>query len=75
MSPKFAHSSEGVYLFPISHSTNSITCCITISISMTVLDLVVTVNILVVTVLDLVMKLLVDTVIDLFAVLDLLVKE
>ncbi len=43
---------------------------------MTVLDSVVTVNKLVVTVLDLVMKLVVDTVIDLFAtVLDLLVKE
>jgi hypothetical protein len=57
--------------------TNSITCCITISISMTVLDLVVTVNKLVVTVPDLVMKLVVvDTVIDLFVtVLDSLVKE
>jgi hypothetical protein len=42
-----------------------------ISISMTVLNSVVTVNKLVVTVLDLVMKLVVDTVIDLFlSVLD-----
>ncbi len=50
---------------------------ITISISMTVLDSVVTVNELVVTVPDLVMKLVVvDTVIDLFVtVLDSLVKE
>jgi hypothetical protein len=61
--------------FPIP--TNSITCCITILISMTVLDLVVTMNELVVTVPDLVMKLVVvDTVIDSFVtVLDLLVKE
>jgi hypothetical protein len=68
MSPKFAHSSEGVY---------SITCCIMISISMKVLDLVVTVNELVVTVPDSVMKsVVVDTVIDLFVtVLDSLVKE
>jgi hypothetical protein len=53
--------------------TNSITCCI----NMTVLDLVVTVNKLVVTVLDWVMKMVVvDTVIDLFiTVLDSLVKE
>ncbi len=43
---------------------------------MTVLDLVVTVNELLVTVLDSVMGLVVDTVIDLFVtVLDLLVKE
>jgi hypothetical protein len=57
--------------------TNSITCCMTISISMTVLDLVVAVNKLVVTMPDLVMKLVVvDTVIDLFVtVLDSLVKE
>jgi hypothetical protein len=76
MSPKFAHSSEGVYLFPISYFDNSITCCIRISISMTVLDSVVTVNKVVVTVLDSVMKLVVDTVIDLFVtVLDSLVKE
>jgi hypothetical protein len=48
-----------------------------ISISMTVLDLVVTANkLVVVTVLDLVMKLVVDTVIDLFIpVLDSVVKE
>ncbi len=47
-----------------------------ISISMTVLDSVVTVNKLVVTVLDLVMKLVVDTVIDsCVTVLDSLVKE
>ncbi len=77
MSPKFAHSSESVYLFPISHSNKFTTCCITISISMTVLDSVVTVNELVVTVPDSVMKLVVvDTVIDLFVtVLDSLVKE
>jgi hypothetical protein len=60
--------------FPIQ--TFSITCCITISISMTVLDFVVTVNKLVATVLDSVMKLVVDTVIVAFiTVLDLLVKE
>jgi hypothetical protein len=60
--------------FPIP--MNSISCCITISISITVLDLVVTVNELVVTVLDLVMKLVVDTIIDSFVtVLDLLVKD
>ncbi len=61
--------------FPIP--TNFITCCITISFSMTVLDLVVTVNKLVVTVPDSIMKLVVvDTMIDLFVtVLDLLVKE
>ena len=47
-----------------------------ISISMTVLNLVATVNELEVTVLDLVMKLVVDTVIDLFVtVLVTLVKE
>jgi hypothetical protein len=47
-----------------------------ISISMTVLNSVVTVSEFLVTVLDLVMKLVVDTVIDLFVtVLDLLVKE
>ncbi len=58
--------------FPIP----TISCCITISIPMTVLDLVVTVNKLVVTVLDLVMGLVVDTVIDSFVtVLDLLVKN
>jgi hypothetical protein len=50
--------------FPIL--TNSITCWVTISISMTVLNLVVTANKLVVTVLDLDMGLVVDTVIDLF---------
>ncbi len=57
--------------------TNFITCCIIISISMTVLDSVVTVNKLVVTLLDSVMKLVVvDTVIDLFVtVLDSYVKE
>ncbi len=57
--------------------TNSITCCMMISISMTVLDLVVAVNKLVVTVPDSVMKLVVvNTVIDLFVtVLDLLVEE
>ncbi len=43
---------------------------------MTVLDLIVTVNEMVVPVLDLVMKLVVDTLIDLFVtVLDSLVKE
>ncbi len=57
--------------------TNSITCCITISISVTVLDLVVAVNELVVTVLDLVMKLVVvNTLIDSFVtMLVTLVKE
>jgi hypothetical protein len=46
------------------------------SISMTVLDSVVPVNKFVVTVLDLVMKLVVDTVIGLFVtVLDLLVRD
>ena len=77
MSPKFAHSSKSVYLFSISHSNNSITCCIMISISMTVLDPVVTVNELVVTVPDSVVKsVVVDNVIDLFVtVLDSLVKE
>ncbi len=55
----------------------SITCYIMISISMTMLDLVVAVNKLVVTVLDSVMKLVVvNTVIDSFTiVLVLLVKE
>ncbi len=77
MSPKFAHSSKSVYLFPISHANIFITSCITISISMTVLDLFVGVNELVVTVPDSVMKLVVvSTVIDLFVtVLVLLVKE
>ncbi len=77
MSPKFAHSSKSVYLFPISYSKKSIFCRISISISMTVLDSVVTVKELVVTVPDSVMKsMVVDTVIDLFVtVLDLLVKE
>jgi hypothetical protein len=78
MSPIFAHSSKGEYLLPISHSNKfHIFCCITMSISMTVLDSVVTVNKLVVTVLDLVMKLVVvDTVIDLFVtVLDSLVED
>ncbi len=47
-----------------------------ISTSMTVLNSVVTMNALVVNVLELVMKLVVDTVIDLFVtVLDSLVKE
>jgi hypothetical protein len=57
--------------------TNSTTCCIRISISMTVLDLVVAVNKLVVTVPDSVMKsVVVNTVIDLFVtVLGLLVEE
>jgi hypothetical protein len=57
--------------------TNSITCCIAISISRTVLELFVAVNELVVTVPDSVMKLVVvNTVIDLFvSVLVLLVKE
>ncbi len=78
MSPKVAHSSKGVDLFPISHSNkfHNFSFCITISISITVLNSVVTVNELVVTVLDSVMKLVVDTVIDLFiTVLDLLVKK
>ncbi len=57
--------------------TKFMTCCITISISMTVLDLVVAVNELLVNVPDSVMKLVVvNTVIDLFVtVLVLLVKE
>ncbi len=57
--------------------TNFLTCCITISISMTVLDSAVAVNELVVTVPDLVMKsVAVNTVIDLFVtVLVSLVKE
>jgi hypothetical protein len=57
--------------------TNSITCCIRISISILVLDLVVAVNKLVVTVPDLVMKLVVvNTVIDSFVTLLVtLVKE
>ncbi len=50
--------------------TNSITCCVTISISIIVLDLVIAVNKLVVTVPDSVMKLVVvNTVIDLFVTL------
>ena len=54
--------------FPIP--ANSITCCVRISISMTMLDLVVTVNKLVVTVPDLVMKsVVVNTVIDSFVTL------
>jgi hypothetical protein len=77
MSPQFALSSKGVYLFPISHSNKIITCCITISISMTVLNSVVIVNELVVTVPDSIMKsVVVDTAIDSFiTVLDSLVKE
>ncbi len=57
--------------------TNSITCCIRISISVTVLDLVVAVNEMVVTVPALVMKsVVVNTVIDLFVTLLVtLVKE
>jgi hypothetical protein len=77
MSPKFAHSSEGVYLFPISHS-NRFHNLLYYNINLyDVLDLVVTVNELVVTVPDSVMKLvIVDTVIDsCVTVLDLLVKE
>ncbi len=77
MSPKFAHSSKSVYLFPVSMPTNSITCCNTISISVTVLYSVVNVDKLVVTVPDSVMKLVVvNTVIDLFVTLLVtLVKE
>jgi hypothetical protein len=55
---------------------NSITCCITISISMTVLDSFVTVNELVVTVPDSVIKLVVvTTVLDLFVTLQVLLVE
>jgi hypothetical protein len=76
MSPKFAHSSKSVYLFPVSHA-NKFHSCITISMSMTVLDLVVAVNKMVVTVPDLVMKsVVVNTVIDSFVTLLVtLVKE
>ncbi len=62
---------------PVPSFPCPITCCVMISISMTVLDSVVAVNELVVTVPDLVMKLVVvNTAIDLFiTVLVLLVKE
>jgi hypothetical protein len=77
MSPKFAHSREVCTCSQFPMPTNSITCCIRISISMTVLDLVVAVNELVVTVPDSVMKLVVvNTVIGLFVTLLVtLVKE
>jgi hypothetical protein len=77
MSPKFAHSSKVCTCSQLPMPTNSITCCIMISTSMTVLDLVVAVDKLLVTVPDWVMKLvIVNTVIDLFVtVLVLLVKE
>jgi hypothetical protein len=76
MSPKFAHCSESVYLSQFSMPTDSITCCITISISILVLDLVVAVNELVVTVPDLFMKLVVvNAVIDLFVTLLVLLFE
>ncbi len=78
MSPKFAHSIKSVFTcsqFPMP--TNSITCSIMISISVTVLYSVVAVNELVVTVPDSVMKLVVvNTVIDSFlTLLVTLVKE
>jgi hypothetical protein len=74
MSPKLHTAAKVCTCPPIP--TNSITCCITISISMTMLDSIVTVNKFVVTLLDSVMTLVVDTVIDSFVtVLDLLVKE
>ncbi len=69
MSPKFAHSSKSVYLFPVSHA-KKIHGSITISTSVTVLYLVVAVNELLVTVPDSVIKLVVvNTVIDLFVTL------
>ncbi len=75
MSPKFAHSSKGVYLFPISHSNNHNLLYYDINLH-DMLNSVVTVNELVLTVLDSIMKLVVDTVIDSFiTVLDSLVKE
>jgi hypothetical protein len=77
MSPRFAYSSESVYLFPVSHANKFHNLLYyDISISMTVLDLFVTANKLVVTVPDSVIKLVVvTTVLDSFVTVQVLLLK